>query len=346
MVQRELSILDVEDAAQLAEYLERTGRVEPGSRLQIEVLKGGVSCATVRVARPDGPDWVIKQALPRLRVDVEWLSDPARIHHEAMAMEWLATVVPDSVPGLVFEDQAELLVAMDAVPTPHERWKDLLLAGNVMPDHVEQFGKLLATIHTRAMEQEAELSSTFADRSFYESLRLEPYYAYSATREPAAAPFLSQLIDDTRATLWTVVHGDYSPKNVLVRNGRLVLLDHEVIHWGDGGFDIGFAMAHFLAKSHYVAGHQQRFRDAANLFWKSYRNGGADLLRDPAYERRVVRHSIGCTLARAVGRSKLEYLSADQTDRQARVTVALTGDPPATVAELVRAFAAEIDRLG
>ena len=37
----------------------------------------------------------------------------------------------------------------------------------------------------------------------------------------------------TRSRRLTLVHGDFSPKNVLVYRGRLVLLDHEVIHWGD-----------------------------------------------------------------------------------------------------------------
>jgi aminoglycoside phosphotransferase (APT) family kinase protein len=87
----------------------------------------------------------------------------------------------------------------------------------------------------------------FADRSFFESLRIEPYYRYAASRAPDADPFLRTLVEDTRREVHTLVHGDYSPKNVLVREGRLVLLDHEVAHFGDPAFDVGFSTTHLLS---------------------------------------------------------------------------------------------------
>ena len=46
-----------------------------------------------------------------------------------------------------------------------------------------------------------------------------------------------------------LVHGDFSPKNVLVYNRQLILLDHEVLHFGDPAFDIGFSLTHFLSKA-------------------------------------------------------------------------------------------------
>ena len=56
----------------------------------------------------------------------------------------------------------------------------------------------------------------FADRSFFESLRLEPYYGYTATQVPRSSGFLSELIAATRARQVTLVHGDFSPKNLLL----------------------------------------------------------------------------------------------------------------------------------
>ncbi len=319
--------------------MRRTGRVEAGEAPRYSVLGGGVSCATVRIDFADGRSWVVKQALPRLRVEVEWLSDPARIHREALAMDWFGRTIPGSVPSLVFEDEAAALVAMTTVPAPHRRWKDMLLAGEVEGDHVHQFGELLGVIHRTGAADAAAAAVRFEERSFYESLRLEPYYAYSATRRPEAAPFLEMLVAETRSHRWTIVHGDYSPKNVLIHDGRIHLIDHEVIHWGDGGFDLGFAFAHFLAKSHHVAGAHDDFCDAARWFWQSYRGGGPlPPAAGPGYEARVVRHAIGCTLARAVGRSPLEYLTERQRARQAAACISLAADPPQTVAGLVDAF--------
>ena len=53
-----------------------------------------------------------------------------------------------------------------------------------------------------------ELEAEFGDRTFFESLRLEPYYAYTAGRIPEAAAFFERLQHDTRSVRSTLVHGD------------------------------------------------------------------------------------------------------------------------------------------
>ena len=330
--------LDIEDGAALVDYLRAEGRIGPAEEPQLSILRGGVSCRTVRVDRSGGESWVLKQALPRLRVDVEWLSDPARIHREALGMEWIARLTaPGSVAPLVFEDRMNDLVAMEAVAEPHEQWKTMLLDGRLELDHVRQFAALLAAIHVGGAAV-PDVAVVFDDRSFYESLRLEPYYEYSASQEPRAAPFLHDLVAATRRNRMTLVHGDYSPKNVLVHRGRLVLLDHEVIHWGDGAFDIGFGMTHFVAKALHVPGRRAAFLEAALAFWDSYRMAVDGEFASGRYESRAVRHVVGCVLARAVGRSKLEYLSAPERTIQAEAAVAIALDPPSTVENLVSSF--------
>ncbi|HEX8914086.1 MAG TPA: phosphotransferase, partial [Humisphaera sp.] len=258
---------------------------------------------------------------------------------------WLPELAPPgSVPSLVFEDPLNHLLAMQAVPQPHENWKTLLLAGHVEPDHVRQFGELLAAVHRRSVDRADELRPVFADRCYFESLRLEPYYAYTATQVPEAADFLAALSSDTTARALCVVHGDYSPKNVLVHAGRLVLLDHEVIHWGDPAFDVGFAMAHFLGKAHHLAEHRAAFVDAAKLYWRTYFKGVGGAAFDAALEPMSVRHSLGCSLARVAGRSPLEYLGAEERERQRMAVVALMRDPPATVEGMIDGFAAAVGR--
>ncbi len=62
------------------------------------------------------------------------------------------------------------------------------------------------------------------------------------------------------------MHGDYSPKNILIHKDRLVLLDHEVIHFGDPAFDLGFSMTHFLSKAHHLPAQRREFASAAGSF--------------------------------------------------------------------------------
>src|SRR6476469_672492 len=143
----------------------------------------------------------------------------------------------------------------------------MLLAGRVVTSHVDQFAALLASIHRRAAEAPGPLRDAFDDRTFFESLRVEPYYQYTAAQVPASAGFFAELVEATRRRRLTLVHGDYSPKNVLIRDDRLVLLDHEVIHWGDPAFDVGFGLTHLLSKAHHLPAHRDDFLEAARLYW-------------------------------------------------------------------------------
>ena len=332
--------LDIEDPAALLRYLRRTGRIAPDEQPRITVLQGGVSNRTVHVARASGEAWVLKQALAKLRVPVDWFSSLERIHREALGMEWLARLAPPgSITPLLFEDRSEHLLAMQAVPQPHENWKAMLLAGRISSEHVAQFAALLAAIHREGRLRTAELSAVFADRSFFESLRLEPYYGYSAQQAPAAAGFLEALIRDTLARRITLVHGDYSPKNILVHRDRLILLDHEVIHFGDPAFDLGFALTHLLSKAHHLPALRRQFCEAAGQFWRGYADAAGGEL-----EPYAVRHTLACLLARTVGRSPLEYLSAAERARQRDTVLRRMPTPPARIADLISQFEEELCR--
>ena len=211
-----MSELDIEQPAALVTYLRQAGHIGETESPTLQVLAGGVSNRTVLVTRATGEAWVIKQALTKLRVPVDWFSAPERVHREALGLRTLAQLLPaNAVPAFIFEDHRAHLLAMSAVPYPHHNWKSLLLSGAVDLKHVAQFGHMLAQIHAQSTVHATTLAPLFADRTFFESLRLEPYYAYTATQVPAAAPFLDALITATRQRTHALVHGDYSPKNTL-----------------------------------------------------------------------------------------------------------------------------------
>ena len=247
-------------------------------------------------------------------------------------MRVLAQIAPrGSITRLVFLDQAEFLLAMEAVPEPHENWKSVLLSGRVEANHFEQFADLLAAIHRSGAAP--EYREAFADRSFFESLRIEPYYLVTAARVPTAHSFLMGLVEETRERQVTLVHGDYSPKNILIYQGRLVLLDHEVIHFGDPAFDIGFSMAHILSKAHHLPSARQELAAAAARYFKDYVQSGGLAEEIPS-----VRHTLGCLLGRVAGRSKLEYLDDFERTKQREAVLRLMTDLPGNVEELITRF--------
>ncbi len=335
------SSFDINDPDQLNAYLRDRGHIPALETPSHRVLTGGVSNRTVLVERPSGEAWVLKQALHKLNVAVDWFADPARVHREAAGLRWLAQVLPaGTVPEFVFEDKTAHILAMSAVPQPHDNWKDLLLRGQVDEDAVRSFGRCLGMVH-RSGRNDPHAQGFFSDRSFFEALRLEPYYLFAAeSLTGESADFLRNLVVETRAVADTVVHGDYSPKNVLIWDSRLVLLDHEVIHFGDGAFDVGFALTHLLSKAHHMKAYQSQFVTAARMFWSEYVNAATP--PSSTFEARAVRHTLACLLARVIGRSPLEYLSTEARIRQKAVTQQLIHQPPQTIGELISRFAAAI----
>ncbi len=333
--------MDIEDKKQLVTYLQSRQLVTAGEVLSTQMLAGGVSNRTMLVTRSDGTQWVIKQALSKLRVQVDWFSDPIRIHREAAGLRWLERTLPAGhVPTLVFDDEDNHIIGMTAVPRPHENWKTSLLQGIVETSLVHQFAEILAQIH-RSPVDDAQLKALFEDRTFFESLRVEPYYGYSATQVPQASQFLNTLTEKTRTRQFTVVHGDYSPKNVLVHQDKLIILDYEVIHLGDPTFDLGFSLTHLLSKAHHLSLHRQAFLDAALFYWQTYRDNRGDM-KDNAFETLTVQHTLACLLARVAGRSPLEYLNAEQRDKQKEIVLRLIDRQPLSVPHLIERFGEQL----
>jgi 5-methylthioribose kinase len=335
--------LDIEDFDALRDYLAERGHLKSGGRVDFEKLLGGVSNRTVKVKWTEGDDWVLKQALAKLRVDADWFSSPDRIAVEAKALRWLNQMAPaGTTPAFIFEDETNYLMGMVAVPEPHENWKTVLLSGKIVPDHFRQFGVLLGTIHRKSTEASAEVSKAFADTTYFENLRLEPYYLHAAQNVPEAAGFLTSLATETLHHKDSLVHGDFSPKNTLIYRDKLILLDYEVVHFGDPAFDIGFALTHFLSKANHLPGLRVRFIEAALLFWKTYREEIANLAWFQKMSARSVRHTLACLLARVAGKSPLEYWTGPEKSRQKTVALKLIRSLPADVPELICEFGEEI----
>ena len=178
--------LDIERPGSLIGYLKATGRYRRGRRARGERAGGrrleqdGARRAARR--RGVGAEAGAAQAARRGRLVQRPRADPPR----GPGLRWLpGSAPPGTITPLVFEDPENHLLAMEAVPQPHENWKSMLLAGRVEDDHVGQFGRLLGDDPPRRLRApKARSALVFDDRTFFESLRLEPYYAYTADAGP------------------------------------------------------------------------------------------------------------------------------------------------------------------
>jgi hypothetical protein len=330
--------VDIEDPATLLPYLRAHDLIALVDTPRMTRLEGGVSNRIVLVESADRAAFVLKQALEKLRVASDWFGSLGRTHCEAQGVRALQKLAPEgTITALLFEDLQQHVIALSAVPMPHQNWKQILLTGSPAPRQFRMFGQILGEIHARSCNNPA-LAETFDDRSNFESLRLEPYYRFSAARLPAAEGFLHGLIEETLSKRICLVHGDYSPKNILVHAGRFVLVDHEVIHYGDPAFDVGFALTHLLAKALHREGLRGRLLNGARLWVGAYLGCAAKARFDPGFEARACRHAIGCLFARVLGRSPLEYLSEAERERQIGIAMDLMDRRSLTLLQIISRF--------
>jgi 5-methylthioribose kinase len=301
-----------------AAYLAGKGVVQNAGELNVRELGGGVSNLVLRIDfnRERHSGWVIKQSLGKLRVRDDWRSDRSRVFREAEAIRLLRPVLgAQAVPELILLDRENFLYVMTAAPEGARVWKDDLLAGQVDLETATMVGNLLATL-IRATSADRSLCEPFADRTVFDQLRLDPYYRTTAARHPALRGEFSSLIADCLQVQSALVHGDFSPKNILLHAGGVLLIDFEVVHWGDPAFDAGFLINHLMLKALYRPQYASRYLDAVRAFWKPVQPApGAS---DPGFERRTVRHLGALMLARIDGKSPVEYLQDEATRDQAR----------------------------
>jgi len=301
----------------LGAYLAECGLVDDPSALSIRELGGGVSNFVSLVEGP-GIRWVAKQSLGRLRVKDDWTSQRERIFREAAAIQSLGRILDGAVPQVVHVDRANFLYVMTAAPEGSVVWKKSLLEGQVSREVAEAAGRLLAAIIT-ASQSDPSFQEQFADRTVFDELRIDPYYRTTAARDPEARDALEQLIEDSWNIQTSLVHGDYSPKNMLVRDDGIFLIDFEVVHWGDPSFDSAFLLNHLMLK----AFHQPRFGglyfQAARRFWQAL-NAGLSDARTVDFEAMTVRHLGGLMLARMDGKSPVEYIRDEGVKSRVRRT--------------------------
>jgi 5-methylthioribose kinase len=263
---------------------------------------------------------VLKQALPQLRVSDEWLSRVERSSTEARAAQALSRLLPSgSILPPLFVDSERNLFVMPSAPREAETWKALMMRGDLERATAHRAGKLLGTLHSRSREQPG-LREAFADRQDFLSLRVDPYLVVTAQRRPLLAEAIDRHTRRMLSVSACLVHGDYSPKNLLVephQADRVVLLDHEVCHWGDPTFDIAFCLTHLHLKACTFPSRALDFMDLVETFWNAY----LDAARPEApvtFERDTV-GMLGCLLgARVDGKSPAEYLTTDELRERVR----------------------------
>lgn len=309
--------LTAEETAEIAAALLRMGLIGPRETPEILPLEGGVSSLIAR-ARTARGDLCVKRALPQLKVAAEWTVPVDRNAAEVGWMRVAGRVAPGAVPSILGEDKAGMAYAMDWLdPADHPVWKAQLLDGIAAPETARAVGVILSAVHG-ACAGDAELARTFANDDNFDRIRLDPYFRATAAAHPDCAPALHHLIATTALTHRTLIHGDVSPKNILVGPKGPVFLDAECATFGDPAFDIAFCLNHLLLKCVWRPGATPGYLACFNAFAAANLDA---VSWEPAaaLEQRTAALLAGMLLARVDGKSPVEYIiDADKKDRVRR----------------------------
>lgn len=298
-------MLDDDDRALLV----RMGLADDAEDTEFEPLTGGVS-SDIRLVRISGRTVVLKRALAQLKVEADWSAPIERGEAEARWLRYAATVVPDAVPKVLATDDDSYAIALEYLaPESYPNWKTQLLAGEVDPTVAAAVGDVLGRIHS-ASAAASDLAAEFDNDELFESLRIEPYLRRTAQAVPEASDALVAAITMLKANRRALVHGDVSPKNILIGTASPVLLDAECASWGDPAFDIAFCLNHLLLKAVHLPDQADEFEAAAQALLEAYLSHVDWEPRDDI-NARIFALLPALQLARVAGASPVEYLDAD-----------------------------------
>jgi 5-methylthioribose kinase len=295
-------------------YLIEKGIISANDQAEVEVLTGGVSNVVLAITTAE-KKLVLKQALAELKVAEKWEADQRRAIVEANAIALFHKLSPDQVPNLVFLDPERFILILDRVPVGSTVWKTDLLDGVINPDVAGVLGTTLAKWHNFG-EKDKEARLQFMEDSLFEQLRVDPFYRFVAAKNENLKPVISNLIGELEGDKTTIVHGDFSPKNIMVgMDEQVYILDFEVTHVGNPVFDLAFLLAHLLCKL---------FRTNEPLEEKMLIASAQRFIS--AYEEirpisnSLPLHTALIALARVEGKSPVNYLDKAQQDQLVKYT--------------------------
>ncbi|KUO62914.1 MAG: aminoglycoside phosphotransferase [Alphaproteobacteria bacterium BRH_c36] len=302
--------------AVLIGVLKAAGLIESLGETAFEPLTGGVSSDIWKV-ETGNRTFCVKRALKQLKVEALWLAPVDRNRFEVAWYRTANALVPGSTPRVLLHDNKANLFAMEYLqPAEHALWKSELLEGRVQPAIAAEVGRRLAAIHSGTAGS-AEVAAQFPRSDIFQAIRLEPYLEATAERHQDIAPQLYELSSRTAGTRLAMIHGDVSPKNILIGPNGPVFLDAECATIGDPAFDLAFCLNHFLLKCLSNANAQPAYAASFQAMASVYLDG-VDWEDADGLEKRAASLLPGLFLARIDGKSPVEYVTQEEDKRNVR----------------------------
>ena len=298
------------DIQQIKNHLVQSGLLT-GEETRITALTGGVSSDIYLIEESD-QKVVVKQALDRLKVKDLWQVSVARNLAEQKFIKHVSGFLPKNMPRMLHCDEEQNYFVMEYLEG-YRDWKSYLLSGETSSKLARTAGSIIGVIHQRTWGNQ-RIADSFDNMDSFYALRIEPYLLTTASRHPELEARICTEAERLKQTRLCLVHGDYSPKNIMINQGNMVILDCEVACYGDPAFDLAFLFNHFLLKALFHSNNPKPFVRLVAHAWQSYRSCFNGF--DRAIEQRAGRLALMLMLARMDGKSPVEYI-ADESQKRA-----------------------------
>ncbi len=282
-----------------------------GSKATINYLDGGVS-SDVRLIQDSGQRLIVKSSLPKLKTESNWYADTSRSVAEVAALRLLGSITPQNVPEVIdFFDNNLVIAAAD------ESWidlrKHLLETKDIDEIWLLQLMYNLASTLARwqnTTRDYAQLPKVFDSKERLRQLRTDPFHRSVASLRPDLKDSLLLLAHKLENNNSCLVHGDFSPKNVLVSTtaaNNFWVIDAEVAHLGLAVFDQAYFSTHLILKAIYRPQHKDVLIKGLRHFNRNY----IEMVDDSLLDSNWINHIGALLLARVVGKSPATYLTRE-----------------------------------
>ena len=250
-------------------------------------------------------------------------------------METADAIIPGVAPRVLAADDSGCF-AMELL-AGYPLWKAELAEGRADRDFAAKVGGSLARIHA-ATAGDKDCAAKFDTDTNFHAIRLEPYLLAAAKVHSVHSVALENLVARTANTKLALVHGDVSPKNILIGPVGPVFLDAECAWYGDPAFDLAFCLNHLLLKGLWVPVRRKAFLQCYDVLAEAYL-AGVNWEPRADIEMRAATLLPGLLLARVDGKSPVEYLKTDgDKDFVRAIASRFLGSPPDKLADIRNAW--------
>ena len=302
--------------------------------LYLNPLSGGIASDVLEVGTKQG-SFCLKFAIPKLRVEADWF---APVHRNRSEYQWLKIaeeVIPQNAPKLFGYSEIHNGFVMEYLGGEDcFMWKSKLLEQPPDLSIAKQVAEILAKVQSISAMKNFDRSQ-FDTKDVFWHMRIDPYINYTGSQHPALTSRFNKAAKDLANASIALVHGDVSPKNVMVKGSKAVLIDADCASMGDPAFDIAFCLNHFFLKGLHKPVNKEKFYQVSLSYFRTY-NDFVDWEPKSELDNRTAFYLPLLGLARVDGKSPVEYLSPNQKEFVRGVVIPMINEPQKSTEQLLK----------